>query len=113
MNGYDSGLIWATIGGMFVFGFVYNLLVCWLERHNYDEGYTSLLVVGGVGVTLGGMALIDWRAALLGLGLFAASGFWMVVGSVARYVRRRQRAQEAFREIRGLGGDDGSETVAE
>ncbi len=94
MIGYDSGVIFAIFGVLFVFGYLYDRAVTWLERNGYDEGYTALLVVGGVLVTLGGVAAVDWRAALLGLGAFASSGFWMVIGSWWRHVQRRRHGQE-------------------
>lgn len=93
----NFGLISAVYAALFVFGFVYNLVVTWLERNGYDEGYTAILVVIGSLVTLGGAAIIDWRGALVALGAFAASGFWMVAGSCWRHVRARQASQKAYR----------------
>ncbi len=99
-----SGLDWARIGlvwgVLFAFGFVYNLVVAWAESRGYDEGYTAILVVVGTLVTLLGVAVIEWRAALLALGAFSASGFWMVLGSWWRHVQARRRAQELAREGR-------------
>lgn len=94
----DSGAIPVVFGLLFVIGFAYNLLVAWLKRQRYDEGYTALLVVGGVGLTLAGIGLLSMEAALVVLGAFAASGFWMVVGSVWRHMRRRARSQQAIRD---------------
>ncbi len=91
------GLIY---GLLFGFGFIYNLVVAWLEQHGYDEGYTALLVVVGTAVTLGAMAVVAWPCALGMLGAFAASGFWMVLGSWWRHVQRRRRAQQLAREGR-------------
>jgi hypothetical protein len=106
MIGTDWGTIWVVFGALFAFGYLYNLVVAWLERHGYDEGYTAMLVVGGSLATLAGVAVINWRAAALALGAFASSGFWMVVGSWWRHVRRRQRSQEALL-------DDGTTGMAE
>lgn len=92
--GQTAGQLGVVYGALFLFGFLYNLIVAYLERRGYDEGYVSLLVVAGVAVTLGGVALLDWRAAALTLGAFACSGFWMVVGSWWRHVRARRRAQD-------------------
>lgn len=92
--GQASGQLWAVYGALILFGFLYNLVVSWLERRGYDEGYTALLVVAGVAVTLGGVAFIDERAAGLTLGAFACSGGWMVLGSWWRHVRARRRAQD-------------------
>lgn len=95
--GVDWGTIAALFGGLALFGAVYNLVVAGLERRGYDEGYTALLVVVGVSVTLGAMALVDWRGAALALGCFAASGAPMVAGSWWRYVRRRKAGQDSLR----------------
>lgn len=98
MFGNDFGLVLAVYAALFVFGFLYNTLVAWLERRGYDEGYTAILVVGGTLITLAGVAVVDWQAAALTLGAFACSGFWMVVGSWWRHVRARRAGQEAQRE---------------
>jgi len=87
-------------GILFVFGLAYNGLVAWCESEGYAEGYTAILVAFGTLVTLLGVAVVDWRAALLALGAFFASGFWMVVGSWWRHVQARRRAQDLAREGR-------------
>jgi len=94
--GPNYGLIRVAIL-LFAFGFLYNRIVDWMEKNGYDEGYTAFLVVVGTLVTLGGVALVDWRAAALALGAFACSGFWMVVGSWWRHVQARRRGQQALR----------------
>lgn len=101
MIGNDSGAIRVLVvyATLFIFGFIYNLVVQWLERKGYDEGYTAIFVVIGTLVTLGGVAALDWVAALLALGAFCASGFWMVVGSWWRYVQARRAGQEAQRRL--------------
>jgi len=63
------------------------------------DGYVALLVVAGVLVTLGGVALIDWRAAVLALVALAASGTPMVIGDILRTVRRRESAIRLRRTI--------------
>lgn len=98
MIGSDSRMIWTVYGALFLFGFFYDQLVAWMERNGYDEGYTASLVVFGSLITLGGIAVIDWRAGLLGLGAFAASGFWMATGSWWRHVQRRRQGQRAQRD---------------
>lgn len=95
--GQGSGWIPVMAAILFLFGFVYDRIVSWMERNGYDEGYTAILVVVGTLVTLGGVALVDWRAATLALGAFAFSGFWMVVGSWWRHVQARRRGQQAIR----------------
>lgn len=98
--GIDWVRIGSVYGALFAFGLLYNALVAWLERHGYDEGYTAILVVFGAAITLLGVAVIDWRAALLAFGAFASSGFWMVVGSWWRHVQARSRSQKLLREQR-------------
>lgn len=95
--GLDWGKVAAVYGSLFVLGFAYNALVAWLEKMGYDEGYTALLVVFGTLLTLTGVAVLSWRWAMVTLGAFAASGFWMVVGSWWRYARARRHAQDALR----------------
>jgi MFS family permease len=101
MNGCDLGANWALIGlvavGLAGFGFAYNRLVDYWERRKYHEGFLSLIVAIGVGATLAGVAIIDWRAALLTLGAFVCSGTPMILGSIGRYVRRREAEQRALR----------------
>ena len=102
-------LVIAVYLGLFVFGLGYNLAVSEFERKKFLEGFVSLAVVLGVLVTLGGVAVISWRAALLALGAFAASGAPMVAGSIWRYVQARGEAQRDVRQAqavaqRGEGG---------
>ena len=97
MIGLNSGFILEVLATLFVFGFAYNLIINWLERNGYDEGYTAILVVIGVLVTLVGFAAIDPGSALIMFMCFAASGFWMVIGSWWRHVKARQASQQCIR----------------
>lgn len=36
LSGNNSVTIWYVMGGLFIFGFLYNSLVAWLERNGYD-----------------------------------------------------------------------------
>ncbi|RMG02006.1 MAG: hypothetical protein D6735_10975 [Acidobacteria bacterium] len=94
----NFGTITAVIGLLFSFGLLYNQVVEYLLRKRYAEGYTSLLVAFGVFVTLAGVAVIDLSASLLALIAFAASGTPMVIGSIVRYVRKREAMQRAIIE---------------
>jgi hypothetical protein len=102
VNGCGSAADWRLIGaiwvGLFFFSLGYNWLMHVLGERK--DGYTALFVVGGVLVTLVGLALIDWRCALLALTLFAASGLPMVIGDMYRAMRKRDRILEALREGR-------------
>lgn len=96
-----------VLGGLVAFGVLYNWLVAKAEQT--ETGYTAFLVVGGVLVTVvATVPLIGWQAAMV-VGLaFVASGLPMVIGSMARYVRRTQTEHETLRaEARRAMGDDG------
>lgn len=93
------GANWAVIGlvllALCLFGMIFATFVWFLGRRK--EGYTAFLVAGGVLVTLAGVAVIDWRAAVLTLACFTASGTPMIIGSVAQYVWKREQEQLAIR----------------
>lgn len=89
-----------VFGALFIFGLFYNSLVAWLEANGHDRGYTALLVVGGVLVTIAGAAfLIGWLAALFVLASFAASGLPMVAGAWQRAAVARKADEEKARQI--------------
>jgi hypothetical protein len=94
----DSSLILVVFLALFVFGIGYNWAVAEFERRKYLEGFVSLAVVLGVLVTLGGVAVIERRAAQLALGAFAASGAPMVAGSIWRYIKARWEEQKNARQ---------------
>jgi predicted tellurium resistance membrane protein TerC len=98
--GSNPVTIWHIMGVLFVFGFLYNLLIGWLERRGYDEGYTALLVVIGVAVTLIAYSFMDVVPAIEMALAFAASGFWMVIGSWWRHVQARRHAQDLLRSTK-------------
>ena len=60
-------------------------------------GYTSLAVAGGVLVTVAATAVFNWAYALLALGSFCASGLPVALGSIWRYVQRRENEQSGLR----------------
>jgi len=90
---------WETVGlviiTLFLFGVIFAAFV-WQIGHR-KEGYTAFLVAIGVLVTLAGVAVIDWRAAVLALVCFTASGTPMVIGSVAQYIVQREHEHAAIR----------------
>jgi hypothetical protein len=88
--------------GLVLFGVLYNQLIGWTERHGYLEGFTSLAVALGAAVTLGGVALLSWQAALLCLGAFTATGSPMIAGSIWRYISTRKTEQENERQAARL-----------
>ena len=96
--GQEIGSNWELFGLMAAFGIGYNALIAWLEWRGWLEGFVSLAVAGGVGATLGFVAIIDGQAALLVLVALCFTGFPMMVGSVVRYMQRREREQEGIRD---------------
>lgn len=95
----DFSHVLAIFAGLLIFGIIYNLIVARLERGGYLEGFTSLAVVGGVGMVLAGLAVINWQWALISLAAFASAGLPMVLGSMSRYARRRRDGQESMRRL--------------
>lgn len=95
-NGNDLGAIPVAIGaGLIAFGFFYDLLVTYLHKEGHSEGYTSLLVVGGVLVTaLAAGFVIGWINVLWLLGAFTCSGLPMVIGDIRRYVKARHEFEQ-------------------
>jgi hypothetical protein len=94
----DYGVITAVLLGLLLFGIGYNALVAWLERRGYAEGFLSLIVAFGVAVTLAGVAILSIPAALLTLLAFIATGTPMIVGSIVRYIHRREATKRAIVE---------------
>ena len=78
---------------LFIFGIGYNATVAWIEAKRYNQGYVCLLVAIGVMATLIGLAVLDLKAAILGLGCFLASGTPMMVGSIVRYWKEREKME--------------------
>ena len=95
--GTNSGTIAVTAAALFAFGIAYNYAVLHISRRGYSDGYTWLLVVVGVAVTvLAAGFTIGWTAVLLLLIYFAASGLPMALGDIwrkvqAEAVERRER----------------------
>lgn len=85
------------LGALFAFGALYNLLVGWMQENGYDEGYTSFLVVVGVGATVAAYAAIDLTAAFEFFLMFVASGCWMIVGDVWRHMKARKHSEDLAR----------------
>lgn len=105
MTGAEFGIDWGTLVAvylaLFLFGLGFNRLVDWLERNGYSEGFVSLLVVAGVGITVVMTAVISPAFALVTAGAFIFSGTPMIVGSVARHaIERKRRIQTLVNEIR-------------
>lgn len=95
--GVDFGALSAAFMGLILFGLGYNAALEWAEKAGYLEGFTWLWVAGGVFVTLCVVAVLNLTAALLTLVCFVASGLFMAVGAIKRYVTAREAAKAAIR----------------
>lgn len=97
-----------VLGGLAVFGVLYNRWVGRLEGQGHDRGYMGLIVSLGCFVTIVGYTY--WTGSivqgLMLLACFVASGAPMLWGSIARYVRQRAHEEQAMQgEARNtLGG---------
>lgn len=102
LNEYaTNSMVLAAVGAatgmaLALFSTVYNMH---MDRRR-ERVYTAIYVVGGVLATLGGMAVISWKAAVLGLAAFAASGLPMVIGDMRRGVREQARQEQDKRRKR-------------
>ena len=108
-NTLNMQLFALVLFSLLMFGIAYAMLIHWLGDRK--EGYTSLLVVFGVLITLAGVAFLSPFAALLVAAAFIASGIPMIVGNVLGYIIRRERAIQdhrimAARSIDRIDHDD-------
>jgi uncharacterized membrane protein len=91
MNWNNSAIIPAIIG-LFLFGVIYAIIVYFMNGKH--EGYTALLVVVGVAVTVAASGpVIGWDVVIYLALAFAASGVPMIVGDVIRGIKRREAAE--------------------
>lgn len=97
LSSINMGALAALYLGLLLFGIGFNLLVAWLERKGYLNGYTSLAVVVGVGITVAATAVISPAFALITVVAFIASGTPMIAGSIWRHVRQREQELERLR----------------
>jgi hypothetical protein len=102
----DLGLIAGIYGALFLFGVAFNAISAWMERRGYMEVVVSLMVALGVAVTLAPFALINLPFILYILGGFVFSGLPMIIGSLSRFLRRRE---ESIRNLARL--NYGNETT--
>lgn len=83
----------AVAGGvafLAIFSILYNRWMTDLGERKH--GYTALLVALGNAVTLGVVAVISWKAALIGFVAFVVSGTAMIIGDIQRADKVRQKA---------------------
>jgi hypothetical protein len=73
---------------------LYNVVISWLAREGYLDGFVSISVVVGVAYTVAFISpWLGYEAVALLALAFIASGSPMLVGSIARYVHQRRREQ--------------------
>jgi hypothetical protein len=75
-----------VLGALLIFGVIYNAVVAWLQRKGLGS-FTALQVVLGTLVTLAGLAAWMPEAFLPALACFAASGLFMFLGSLYRWLK--------------------------
>lgn len=76
---------------LFTFGVAFNWLTSWMHRRGYSDGYTWVLVVVGVAVTIGASGLVlGWTAVWVLFVLFACSGLPMAAGDIWRHVQAQR-----------------------
>lgn len=97
----NSQIFWAMIVSaiflLLIFGYFYNRLMDSLK--DGDE-HTSLYVAIGVAVTLMFVSFFSWKAGLLALFFFAASGLPMIFGEFRRTKERVEEKKKAPRRKR-------------
>jgi hypothetical protein len=94
--------------GLFVFGMGFDRFVNYLANQpGGHEGFTSLLVVVGVAITVIMLWPLIGAEAICYLAVgFAASGVPMVYGSVRRYMRQRAAEIEELQALQGEFHDE-------
>jgi predicted tellurium resistance membrane protein TerC len=110
ISGINPGILAALYMALLIFGIGYNALTSWAERRGYTKGYLSLFVAFGVAVTLVATVVVSWQFALITTGAFIASGLPMILGSIWRHVRDREKELERLRAEAKRGNE--SETLA-
>lgn len=73
---------------LILFGIFYNWFTSWAKEHGFNEGYTWLLVVLGVAITLlASGPVVGWGNVLVLFIFFACSGSAMAIGDIWRHVK--------------------------
>lgn len=100
MGGYFV-IDWLVLGLILFILLFFGTLYAVFVNLFFDQlqGYMSLMVVGGVLVTLGFSAFIFWPAAVLLLICFSASGLPMIIGDIVKAIRKRERVKNFSRTI--------------
>lgn len=98
----DTNFVMVTMA-LLLFGIAFNAFTAWMERANKMQGFTAMMVVGGVFGTLVGAAFVIGLLPAMTVGLlFIASGVPMIAGSWARHTQTRDVDGAVLREIVSL-----------
>jgi len=97
----NSSAFWALLVGaifvLLIFGYFYNRL---MDRLDDSDEHTSLYVAIGVTVTIGVASIFSWKAGLLMLVFFAASGSPMITGEFNRTKVKKETKEKTPRRKR-------------
>lgn len=96
----DFGLYLGIATYEVLMGLGYNQLTAGLERRGYMEGFTSLLVSGGVALTLAPFVIFN-LPVIATVGGFVCSGLPMIIGSISRYLKARDIARKEMANLNG------------
>lgn len=97
MNWSNSAIIPVLIG-LLLFGITFAVIVYRLDGRHH--GYTALLVVIGVGVTVVASGfVIGWQPVIFLFLAFAASGAPMIAGDIYRAIKHREQAERTWSEL--------------
>jgi hypothetical protein len=87
---------------IFVCEILFGILLNWgigeARRLGYLEGFTWLAVVIAAAAVLIGLLLVDWKAAVIVLGLFVCVGVPLIGGDIWRYMQARRASQKEIIE---------------
>lgn len=109
--GIDSGALLGTMAALALFGILYNHGISYAQRRGWNDGYTWLEVVIGVGVVVAASAVVLGGPAAIALFLlFTAAGFPMAAGDIWRHVQARMAE---IRDLKRGEGNDDAEALAE
>lgn len=91
---------------LFLTSILYAIVLQWSERRwGFVTAYTWLTVVVGVGYTLLGLAVLNWKASALAFGVFAVSSVPIIARSIINDMAERNERLDLL-EKRG-NGDSG------
>jgi len=88
-----------VLSALFIFGFLYNLLIHWLEKEALHESIIPVLVVLWVLATGAAFGILRGQEEMEWLMLcFFASGTWLFIGSYYRHSQELQQRRKDAEE---------------